>query len=189
MATSFWVRCTGTTSNMPIHGRHLNDIDASSGFYICFVGAAANLALACKAGASFVISGFGTATVRDGNWHNICLNYRQGSGQAVELFVDGALDYTQTAGSAHGGASYPVRFGSVQGTFFPAFTGEVAEMAVWSAELTTGEVAALAKGFRPPNVKQAGLLNYISGVRAIQDIRGGTLATSGASVSAHPRTY
>lgn len=191
ISTSFWLRTSTAGANMPFHGRHNADSNATSGFYMAFSGTGNTVSYASKTGTTFVISGSGTAAVRDGAWHHIGFNYRQSNGSVFECYVDGVLDFTQTAAQAHGGASRPTRFGDVESTFsgFPNFSGDLAEMAVWTTMHTVDEIIALSKGYRPPQVRLNGLLHYIPGIRTAQNIKEGALTTSGVSAQNHPRVY
>lgn len=68
------------------------------------------------------------------------------------------------------------------------FDGYQAEVAMWSAALDAGEIAALAKGFSPALIRPQSLVYYIPGVSDILD-RKGTTWTNNNSVgfTTHPR--
>jgi len=67
--------------------------------------------------------------------------------------------------------------------------GLLAEAAIWNTDLTDGEIAALAKGFRPSLIRPSNLVLYVPLVRELDDYaRGVTLTTNGApAVVAHTR--
>lgn len=191
ITTSCWLKTNTAGSDMPIQGRHNADASATSGYYLAFAGTTGQVNVVSKNGSTFVINGTGTASIRDGLWHHVAFVYRQSNGTVTEFWVDGVLDFSQTAGSAHGGASRPVKFGDVDSLFsgFPDFSGALAEMAVWTTLLTADEIRALSKGFRPDRVKLGGLQFYIPAVRQVYDVRGNTISTANASVADHPRIF
>ena len=71
------------------------------------------------------------------------------------------------------------------------FSGGLAETAIWNAALTGGEVASLAKGFKPTRVRPQSLVFYAPLVRDLQDLRGALTITNNnsATVADHPRVY
>ena len=73
-----------------------------------------------------------------------------------------------------------------------AFTGKLAEFAIWNAALTDAEINSLAKGFKPPRIRPQSLLYYVPLVRNVQEVRSGITFTASANapvVFAHPRVY
>ena len=73
-----------------------------------------------------------------------------------------------------------------------AFTGQLAEFAIWNAALTDAEINSLAKGFKPPRIRPQSLLYYVPLVRNVQEVRSGITFTASANapvVFAHPRVY
>lgn len=73
------------------------------------------------------------------------------------------------------------------------FTGDIAEVGVWDVALTDAEIASLAKGVTPPNIRPANLVFYapLVGKHSPEpDLVGGlSLTLSGTSASAHPRVF
>lgn len=73
---------------------------------------------------------------------------------------------------------------------FDAFLGRMAEVAIWNAALTDQEVASLAQGFTPDQVRPQSLIGYLPFVRNVQDMIGTAWTTVGSlTVSDHPRIY
>lgn len=71
------------------------------------------------------------------------------------------------------------------------FSGLMAEVAIWNAALTTAEVASLANGFTPDQIRPQSLQFYLPLVRNLQDLRSAIAITNNnpVTVAAHPRIY
>lgn len=69
------------------------------------------------------------------------------------------------------------------------FNGSIAEAAIWNAALTDAEIASLAAGFTPAQIRPQSLQFYAPLVRDLVDVRGGRAITNinGATVATHPR--
>ena len=67
--------------------------------------------------------------------------------------------------------------------------GQIAEAAIWNVALTDGEIASLAKGFKPTRIRPQSLVFYAPLIRNLQDTRKGMALTNNnaATVAAHPR--
>lgn len=67
--------------------------------------------------------------------------------------------------------------------------GQIAEPAIWNAALTDTEIASLAAGFTPDQIRPQSLQFYAPLVRDLQDVRGGLAITknNSAIVAVHPR--
>ena len=70
------------------------------------------------------------------------------------------------------------------------FDGAIARLAVWDADLSTGEMVALSKGAWPSVVRTANLRTHIECVRSVVHNYGGGVVSivSAPSVFAHPPT-
>jgi hypothetical protein len=70
-------------------------------------------------------------------------------------------------------------------------SGQIAEVGIWNAELTAGEVASLAKGMTCDKVRPQSLVFYAPLVRDLNDQKGGLTITNNntATVANHPRVY
>lgn len=70
------------------------------------------------------------------------------------------------------------------------FSGSMAEIGIWNAALTDDEVASLADGFTPNQIRPQSLVAYLPLVRNTQDIKGNTWTTVGSLTAVdHPRIY
>jgi hypothetical protein len=68
--------------------------------------------------------------------------------------------------------------------------GALAEVGIWNVALTDDEVASLAKGFSPDQIRPQSLIAYLPLVRTAQDIKGNAWTTAGTlTVADHPRVY
>jgi hypothetical protein len=69
------------------------------------------------------------------------------------------------------------------------FDGNLADIALWNVALTDGEIASLAKGFKPTRIRPQSLVFYAPLIRNLQDTRGGRAITNNnaATVADHPR--
>jgi hypothetical protein len=73
-----------------------------------------------------------------------------------------------------------------------AFTGQLAEFAIWNVALTADEINSLAKGFKPTRIRPQSLRYYVPLVRDVQELRSGIPFTTSANapvVFDHPRVY
>ena len=71
--------------------------------------------------------------------------------------------------------------------------GRIAELAIWNSTLSTGSIAALAKGVSPASVQRSSLTDYfplIGRDSPEPNLRGGTAGTlTGTAQADHPRVY
>jgi hypothetical protein len=73
---------------------------------------------------------------------------------------------------------------------FDPMRGSMAEIGIWSAALTDDEVASLAKGFTPDQIRPQSLVAYLPLIRTNQDVKGNAWTTAGTlTVADHPRVY
>ena len=72
-----------------------------------------------------------------------------------------------------------------------AFTGQLAEFAIWNVALTADEINSLAQGFKPPRIRPQSLLYYVPLVRDVHELRSGIpfTAVNAPVVFDHPRVY
>lgn len=68
-------------------------------------------------------------------------------------------------------------------------SGQIAEAAIWNVALTDAEIASLAAGFTPDQIRPQSLQFYAPLVRDLVDVRGGRTITNvnSATVATHPR--
>ncbi len=69
------------------------------------------------------------------------------------------------------------------------FSGYIAEVAVWNAILTSGEVYSLYVGMSPQLVRPQSLKFYAPGIRNAKDLLGNTLTGNVVTAKNHPRVY
>lgn len=68
--------------------------------------------------------------------------------------------------------------------------GALAEVGIWDVALTDDEIASLAKGFTPDQIRPQNLIAYLPLIRSAQDIKGTSWVASGTlTVADHPRVY
>lgn len=152
-------------------------------------------------------AGFGVSTdgtYQAGNWvtasHTIGTTWHQYAGvfeasTRIELYANGAslaTDTTSVPASLHNGTA-PFHIGT---QFDPTnsvnfFTGDIADVAVWSAALSDEEIAMLGAGFSPLFVRPGSLAFYAPLTSSISDVSSGVTITNHDSdadlvPSAHP---
>jgi hypothetical protein len=101
---------------------------------------------------------------------------------------------TATDGTTLGTVSGVVRFaiGAIwRNIITQYFNGYVAEVAVWSVDLTDDEMRSLRVGFKAHRVRPQSLVYYSPVVRDLQDLRQNRTITNNntATVVEHPRVY
>lgn len=81
--------------------------------------------------------------------------------------------------------------GNASGVYENPWTGDIAEVGIWSVTLNADEIAALSKGVSPALVRPQSLAFYAPLIRDIVDVRGGVTITNTntATVANHPRVY
>ena len=116
-----------------------------------------------------------------------------------KLYVNGTLDQTNTTladiSDFADSDEFYIGTGIMSGTDLAgrSWEGGIAEVAAYAADLSAGEIAALAKGFSPLMVRPSALVGYwpLGGPYApttIDPVGSNTLtANGGASAEAHPR--
>ena len=116
-----------------------------------------------------------------------------------KLYVNGTLDQTNTTladiSDFADSDEFYIGTGIMSGTDLAgrSWEGGIAEVAAYAADLSAGEIAALAKGFSPLMVRPSALVGYwpLGGPYApttIDPAGSNTLtANGGASVESHPR--
>jgi hypothetical protein len=130
-----------------------------------------------------------TDTFTLANWHHAAARF---AGAASRIaYLDGVASVEQTTSRATGGNLDSLTIGrGAGGTYNPSipFNGRIAEVGVWDVALSTAEIASLARGFKPSQIRPDKLLFYLPFVRDVQDVRSGlTYTTSGPVVAVHPR--
>jgi hypothetical protein len=156
-------------------------------------GGSSAVAAASKDGGSF----FGVSTrgtVVANTWSHAAGVWTSGASRTA--YLDGVAGTTDTTSGSPSGVDRTNIAGNN-----PTYTwldGDLAEVAVWSVALTARELAALAKGFTPPQIRPSALIAYWPLSR---DDRAGGLAldrwrdrqnlteSGGPTLIDHPRIY
>lgn len=120
-------------------------------------------------------------------WQHIALTFSTTDG--LRSFINGSQ--VGTAGVSGGNlASRTASFGiGARQAGSEQWSGQIAELATWTARLTAAQIASLAKGFAPPKVLKPDC--YIPMVRNVVDLANKyTITTVGTpTVENHPRIY
>lgn len=101
----------------------------------------------------------GTIDIPIGSWSSIGM-VKVGTGAgAFRSFLNGALDNAITSNVSIGQSDATTAIGARNGTS-AFFNGEIAEVSVWAASLTDGEMFALGKGASPLTIRPLSLRGY-----------------------------
>lgn len=169
---AMWFRAPDTTNNIDIFSNSNNCTITLNG------SGADKLQVNDDVGTVVTSSGSYTANT----WYHMACRIE--STVQASIFLDGS----KTSGSAGGGtmgAAVTARFGN---TF--AASVQVAELAIWNAQLTDAEVAILSLGMSPAIVRPQSLLHYLPCIRNVRDAwRSTTIADAGGAVIDHPRIF
>jgi hypothetical protein len=91
-------------------------------------------------------------------WHHVAFHKTSAS---MELWIDGVLVAKQASTKSIANTAASFRIGDDDGgTFWTAFNGAIADVAVWNINLSQGEIERLALGYSPIEVKWAYLRGY-----------------------------
>lgn len=184
------VACWGKTGSSAVgYLLSANDIPGTNGW-----GVGHSILTAGKLG--YYSSGTGVwaenSTAWNNNaWRHLAIRISGPGTGAGTFYLDGSADgtFSQTAPSAYTGTKRIAA--GTDGSL--AFTGSLAEMAVWNVALDAGEIAALAKGFSPLFIRPQSLVAYwpLRGYAAPEpDLWSNNLAgtlTGSPSAVDHPR--
>ncbi len=133
-----------------------------------------------------------TTAAATGEWHHFALTF---DGSNLRAWFDGVNEGTIAAGDAYAGYTNPgfalcgltLDFAIPEATA-ARFNGALAEVAVWSAVLTTGEVASLARGYSPAFVRPGSLAVHNPLVRGTNNRRRYDAgAVTGTTIVPHSR--
>jgi hypothetical protein len=129
------------------------------------------------------------------NWRHIAFTYNPST--RTEIFLDGASNANRTdgvigsvlSGSADLWLGVTASTNPSPNNFY--FNGLIAEVGIYSTNLSTAEVASLARGMTCDKVRPQSLVAYFPLIRDLTEIRGGLAVTNnnGATVANHPRVY
>lgn len=138
-------------------------------------------------GSEFPFYNFGTLAA---NANQLCTLTHNGS--SFKLYINNSSSNAQS--SVVAGYSSPVfTIGCLfySGSPVQVMNGLISELGIWNVVLTDAEIASLAAGFTPDQIRPQSLQFYAPLVRDLIDVRGGRAITNvnGATVSTHPRIY
>jgi hypothetical protein len=124
-------------------------------------------------------------------WTHAASTFSGTAPMALKAFINGGS--SGSASTNYNPSLTHIAIGALRvnsSTFSPT-AGSIAEVGVWSAILTDGEIASLAKGMTCDKVRPQSLVFYAPLVRDLQDVRGARAITNNntATVSAHTRVY
>lgn len=127
-----------------------------------------------------------TANYTVGTWHHACVVFASNTSRTI--YMDAANSATNTTNLSISGLNQ-FWIGTAAGS--TNFDGDLADVGVWTTDLTLGEITSLAKGMPCNSVRPSSLSFYAPLVRDLIDIRGGVTITNNntATVAAHPRIY
>lgn len=128
-------------------------------------------------------SGYSAST-----WHHACGVTSANDNRVA--YIDGGNSGTNTNTQTTTGVDR-IAIGATADSIPDSFAdGLIAEVGVWTAALDAEEIAALAKGFTPDQIRPSALVFYAPLVRTLtRDLWGGLTLTNGGgvTVAAHPR--
>lgn len=117
--------------------------------------------------------------------HGAAVFYAANSRLAYKDGVAGTANTTSLTMSGIDRTGIGVRPGAIRANYFD---GEVMEAAIWNVALDAAEIAALAKGYKPSQIRPAALVFYAPIIREIADYaRGITLNQNATTVTPHHR--
>lgn len=142
---------------------------------------------------STVTTGFAEATAGPtvGVWGHVAAVFP--SANSRTMFFNGGNSGTSSVTSSPTESMGRTVIGAVyaSGAAANTYDGDIAEVGVWSAALTAAEIAALARGVQPDQVRPQSLVFYAPMIRDLIDVRAGLplTNTNSATVADHPRVY
>ncbi len=188
MTIAFWFKSAGVNGCGVFVGG-ASATQRNNVFILPASGAVVNAGSVNSAGTSASVNS--TTTFTDGVWSHAAAVYTSDSSRTAYCNGGGAATNTTTITTTPGFNSVLVgaRWSGSLGGYF---TGDIAEVGIWSVALTAAEIASLAAGFTPSQVRPQSLVFYAPLVGGqIIDVVGGRTITNnnGATIAAHPRIY
>lgn len=137
----------------------------------------------------------GGSSYNNGSWHSVVFQATTSSsssaGNTGSIYADGAYDgTTNTASGVYeavptANVAIGVRGADLAPQTF--FTGDIADVGIWSASLTDAEKAAYCKGFTGDRIRLQSLVFYAPCVRDITESKGMALTATAITATTHPR--
>lgn len=184
-AFAIWVKTTSVTGGVAVVG--LWNGSSRTGMGVTFENTGKMSLLGYDATTARVNLASATS-VNSGNWTHIGVNFNTASGSSQQIYINGALDASTTASAVWSFASTTNVLGDSIDAFWASYVGDMAEYGIWDRNLTADEMAALGKGYAPPQVATDALNFYAPLVRDHHNKTDSTVsAFTGTTVSDHPR--
>jgi hypothetical protein len=119
-------------------------------------------------------------------WHHVC--WVCTSSTLREVYVDAVAGASNTVNRTPTNLTR-VTIGSQATSQY--FTGNISDVAIWSAALNTGEINSLAKGFSAKKIRPQSLEYYVPLVRNLYEYKNKPTLTNNnsATVATHNRIY
>ena len=149
-----WFKCSSFAD------RVLVSIDSATGSFIVelYSTSGSKLGYYAEPNAVGAVSIVGGTTLSSGTWYHAAAVMKTGDHQ---LWLDGSSQGTSaSATQVTGSTQIHVGANRYNGTITSYLNGQVAEVGIWNARLTTAEIAALAKGYTPLEIRPASLVSY-----------------------------
>lgn len=145
---SFWMRSAGTDTSLPgENGTLFCRPNGTSGndFLISQLDGAPNLYIQGPTGSGNVIESQGG--VSDNKWHFVALTFDQSAAGGIALYIDGALDTTNSNGGAWSwDIGQPLEIGYSSDPIFRDYNGLLDDVRYYSAELSSSQIATIYSG-------------------------------------------
>jgi hypothetical protein len=119
-------------------------------------------------------------------WHHVCFVCT--SATLREVYVDAVAGTSSTTSNTPTNLTR-VNIGCFDNNQF--FSGNISDVAIWSAALNTGEINSLAKGFSAKKIRPQSLEYYVPLVRNLYEYKNKPTLTNNnsATVATHNRIY
>lgn len=184
-SVSCWVRPTTLSATQSLVS--IGDVDTNNEQWrlTTSAGQKARWSAQTSAGEAFATS---TASLVTGTWAHVCGVETSATSRAV--WLNGTSNTNTTNRSPAGADTLRIGAKVTTGTLDSA-DGDIAEVAVWNAALSSAEIAILAAGYSPLFVRPESLVFYMPLVRSDVEVVGGLAMTAVASptVSNHVRVF
>lgn len=152
-----WVNLDVNNVGQFVAGKHNSSGGAGSQF-VCYITGAGKVSAQIGDGAAEDVSA-GTTTVTTGLWHPVgAVKNGTGAG-SLKSFLDGVGEGAITSAKSIASSATAFTVGRSGAAVLP-MNGRIAEVAIWAAGLSDGEMAALAKGVSPLRIRRSSLRGY-----------------------------
>ena len=192
MTLACWFRSTSVTASQTLMAVN-NSSSSFRGMRLIAEGAQAGDPLRADISDDSGVAGIArsTAGYSANTWHHACGVFLSATSRTS--YLDGGNSATNTTNVA---AAITVNALSIAGRFNSGsmgllLGGTVAEVGVWSTNLSADEVLSLSRGMTCDKVRPQSLVFYAPLVRDLIDVKGGLTITNNntATVANHPRVY